>query len=133
MSFFPSLSGAVSVADPDAPSHVIKPNADGSINVGSEALAFLPGATVTIAVTSVTGRVQLGLPLDAQVVIGSPVTSPAIAFIAFGTAGIEATTADYPIFPGTKETLSPPAGATHMAAITAASTATLYATSGVGQ
>lgn len=55
-------------------------------------------------------------------------------YVAWGTSSVVATTSYYPILAGTKEAVSLPAddSATHIAAITATGTATLFAHKGFG-
>jgi hypothetical protein len=97
---------------------------------------FTPGATATLAVTTATDRVALGAGAgngvsDVQILVTSA-ASASLAFIVFGTSGVTATTAGTPILSGSAQTFTVPAPATHVAAITGASTATLYFTVGRG-
>lgn len=93
---------------------------------------FTPGTTVSRAVTGSTANVALPSTRGNQIVVASAATNT-IAFINFGTsASVTAAVTDYPILPGTKETLSVPPGMTHVAAIGTTGT-TLYFTAGDGQ
>lgn len=95
-------------------------------------LPFTPGATVTVAVTVASAATAMSKPDSRQVMITSAATS-ALAFIAFGDSTVAATVAaSCPILAGTAQVFTVPAGATHIAAITGATTATLYVTSGDG-
>lgn len=106
--------------------------------------SLIPGGTVTLSVTNVSGSVALGGPSQAtsqgarqtwQVVITSPVASAAIAFIRFGLSTDTAVaTTDYPILPGTIQVFTVNANLQpYLVAVTAASTATLYASVGYGE
>ena len=90
------------------------------------------GATVNIAVTTSTGRVAL---TDNTHLSGDDVrlynSGSVVVFFAFGNSTIDATVTSTPLAPGASEVFD--AGrSTHVAAITASGTATLYATSGRG-
>jgi hypothetical protein len=96
--------------------------------------AFTPkGATVSLAVTAATGRVALTAPGGSG---GSDVrlynAGGATVFVAFGNSAVEAAITSMPIPSGAVEVFSAGPGSTHVAAITAAGTATLYATTGRG-
>lgn len=91
---------------------------------------FTPGGSATLAVTSTTGRIALAASGN-QVLIYSAGTAP--AFIKFGTATVEAAVTDIAIPSGFNRIFTIPPGATHVAGITASSTATLYFTRGDGQ
>lgn len=93
---------------------------------------FTPGTTVSLAVTSATGRVALPTQAGDQIVVNAPAAN-SLAFIEFGDSTVEAAVTDYPILPGTVQTLTVPRGVTYVAAITATSTATLYFTRGDGE
>lgn len=60
--------------------------------------------------------------------------SDVVAYVAFGDSSITATTAYYPVLPGTKEviTLSTESTITHVAGITSSGTATVLAHRGYG-
>jgi hypothetical protein len=94
------------------------------------AALFTPIATVSLAVTTTTGRVAL---------VGDASTvrlynaGTATAFVKFGDSSITAATTNMPIPAGAIEAFRPPGSSTHLAAITSSGTATLYATSGEGQ
>ena len=93
---------------------------------------FTPGATATLAVTTSTGNVSLGRKGGDQMRVCN-IAGGQIAFVKFGTSAVTAAVTDLPILPGTAEIFSVPRDATHVAAITSTSTATLYVTSGDGQ
>lgn len=97
---------------------------------------FTPGASIAVAVTASSVATSLPALGGNQIVVSSPAAN-AIAFIAFGTGSttvvIPTTSANgYPILPGTKETLTVPANATHVAVIGSVSS-TLYLSTGDGQ
>lgn len=100
-------------------------------------LPFSPGPTSTLGVTAASGRVALATPRGAQIrVVSAP--GGQTAFIKFGDSTVTAAVTDMPILPGAIETFTVPLATpqalfTHVAAITASSTATLYFTSGDGQ
>jgi hypothetical protein len=87
---------------------------------------FTPGPTAsatpaaTQAIALGTGAGALGTP---QVVISLGGTTPAVAFIKFGTSSaVTATTSDFPILPNTTVCLTPPVGSTHVAMVGTAGT-----------
>lgn len=91
------------------------------------------GATETLAVTVATANVALtvpGRPIPFNVRVFND--GAATMFIAFGESGVVATTASLPIPSGAVEVFSVNPATTHIAAITAVGTTTLYATSGRG-
>jgi hypothetical protein len=92
------------------------------------------GATVNLAVTTTTGSVALtavGSQGGMEVRLYNAGT--ATVFVNFGISTVAATAAaGFPLPAGAIEIFSVGPGVTHVAAITAASTATLYATSGRG-
>lgn len=93
---------------------------------------FTPGTTVSRAVTGTTANVALPTTRGNQIVVAS-VSTNAIGFIKFGAdSTVTAAVTDYPILPGTKETLTVPPGMTYVAAIGTTGT-TLYFTAGDGQ
>ncbi len=101
----------------------------------SDLSAFSPaGATATLAVTGTTGRVALtAKPATAEITIIVQNIDTQIAFIQLGSSTVEATTASMPIQPGSGVVLSTNyTQNTHIAAITATGTTTLYITSGTG-
>lgn len=93
---------------------------------------FTPGGTVTLAVDTNTDRVALSATggMQARVII---VAGGSITFIKFGSATVEAAVTDTPVLPGTVEIFTIPPGTTHIAAIVAASTSTIYITRGDGE
>lgn len=83
---------SVAVADPDLPANVIKPNADGSINLGtaaagiySDAVAYA-GATTSgrgiAVVMSVAGTVTVTFASGATLVANAPVGTTILPFAA---------------------------------------------------
>jgi hypothetical protein len=91
---------------------------------------FTPGASATRAVT--TSSASVALPGQGnQVLIYS--AGSAASFIKFGTSTVTAAVTDIAIPSGFNRIFTIPPGATHVAAITGASTATLYFTRGDGQ
>jgi hypothetical protein len=104
--------------------------------------SFAPNsaATATVACTTTSGSTRVALVgalgdslARKQCIVQSAFDSPATAFIEFGTsAGTAATTTGFPVAPGAILCLTIPAGATHVIGITAASTATVYVTTGEG-
>jgi hypothetical protein len=91
-----------------------------------------PASTVNLAVTNATGRVQLAGTRGASKAIRVVNKGSADVFIEFGDSTVVAAVATGMIVPANQTEVFDVGLATHMAAITAASTATLYATSGVG-
>lgn len=91
---------------------------------------FTPGASATLSASNTTGRVALG-GSGFQVLIYS--AGSATTFIAFGDSTVTATTSGIAIPSGFNRIFTIPAGATHVAGITASSTATVYFTRGDGQ
>lgn len=91
---------------------------------------FTPGASATRSVTTSTASVALPGQGN-QVLIFS--AGSATSFIKFGTSTVEAAVTDIAIPSGFNRIFTIPPGATHVAAITGASTATLYFTRGDGQ
>jgi hypothetical protein len=95
---------------------------------------FTPlGVTVAISVTTTTASGEITTMNDAS---GKDLriynAGSATAFLDFGSSGIVATTADMPVPSGAVEVISVGPGVTHVAAITASGTATLYITAGRG-
>lgn len=93
---------------------------------------FTPAGTVNVSATTSSDRVELAAGAIDQVMVTVP-AGDAMAFVEFGDSTVVATAASStPVLPGAAYifTVGP---ATHMAAITAASTATVYATGGQGE
>jgi hypothetical protein len=91
------------------------------------------GATVNLAVTTTSGAQALTTSLNSREEVRIVNAGTVIVFIAFGASGVTTTAAaGMPILPGTAETFEVGADETHVAAITASGTATLYATTGRG-
>ena len=98
--------------------------------------AFAPNsaATVVVACTTTSGSTRVALVGNAKnCIIQSAFDSPSMAFVEFGSSTVTAaTTTGFPMQPGAILDLQVPRGATHIAGITAASTATVYVTTGDG-
>jgi hypothetical protein len=94
---------------------------------------FRPQAanTASLAVTTSSDRVAItGNPTQVRLRTNG---ADAVAFITFGDSTVTAATATgIPLGPGAIEVFSVPLNATHIAAITASGTATLYVTPGEG-
>ena len=103
---------------------------------GSSLASFAPNraATVTVACTTTSGSTRVALVGGgAQVIIQSAHDSPSLAFVELTTsAGTSATTTGFPIMPGAILCLTRASDVTHVVGITAASTATVYVTTGEG-
>jgi hypothetical protein len=89
------------------------------------------GNTNSLSVTNVSARVAIPTPKGNQIVVSSAADNDQ-CYIAIGDSSVTATTAGYPILPGTQQTLTVLPSQTHVAAITA-TTATLQITTGDGQ
>jgi hypothetical protein len=92
---------------------------------------FTPGGSATLAATTSSGRVALDTHGGMQVLIFSAGT--AVTFIKFGDSTVTAAVTDIAIPSGFNRIFTIPPGATHVAGITGASTATVYFTRGDGQ
>ncbi len=90
------------------------------------------GGTVNLAVTTSTGSVALtGVGSGGTVRLLN--TGTTIMFVNFGTSAVTATTAaGMPLQPGIPEAFAVGSSITHVAAITASGSGTLYATTGLG-
>jgi len=97
---------------------------------------FLPDKAVTVTVSATTSSSR-----GAITFAGSKATFPqarvynagsVAVFVEFGSSTVAATTADMPIAPGAVEVFTLEDGDTHMAAITASSSASVYVTAGRG-
>lgn len=96
---------------------------------------FNPIGSATLACSSTTASVALpgtvtGLPKWTIRLYNSGAVP---VFVALGGSSVTATTADMIIPPGVVEVFQPLEGVTHIAGITASSTATLYITRGEGE
>lgn len=97
---------------------------------------FTPlGATVSVSATGSTGNVAITAAALGQG--GTEVrvynAGSATVFIAFGaSSSVQAAVTDMPVPPGAIEVFNVGPAITHMAAITASGTATVYATPGRG-
>lgn len=92
---------------------------------------FTPGGSSTLAATTSSAAVALAASQGAQVLIYSAGT--ATTFIKFGDSTVTAAVTDIAIPSGFNRIFTIPPGATHVAGITGASTATVYFTRGDGQ
>lgn len=91
---------------------------------------FCPNKSVAIDATTASGSTQIGGGKNVR--IQNTGTVP--VYIKFGGADVAATITDMPIMDNTTpELIRRPQGATHVAAITAAGTATIIFTSGEGE
>jgi hypothetical protein len=89
--------------------------------------------TVNITATTTTGNVALNRPTAPMGADVRLYNAGAVAvFVMFGASDVAATTGNMPLAPGSVEVFALPPSATHLAAITATGTATVYATAGVG-
>lgn len=91
-----------------------------------------PASTVNITFTSATSRVALAGAAGASKAVRLVNKGTADVFLEFGTVAVVATLAAGMILPAGQTEVFQPGLATHLAGITAASTAQVYATSGVG-
>lgn len=95
-----------------------------------------PAATVNLAVTSSTGRVQVFTTTPS--IVSEPVirlynAGTVAVFVNFGDSSVTAALATgIPIAPGSVETFRVDSTQVYVAGITASGTATLYATPGYG-
>lgn len=93
---------------------------------------FTPGATSTLPVTTANASVALSTKARDQVMVTNA-PGGSIAFIAFGDSTVTATVAaSTPVLPGVALMFTINPLQTHIAAITGAGTATIYATVGQG-
>ena len=96
-----------------------------------------PSNTIAITVASSTANVALPTPVGNQVMISS-LAANAVAFFNFGVSGVTVVIPTgtkqkaTPILPGTAQTFTVPANATHIATIGTAAN-TLYVTVGDGE
>lgn len=103
-------------------------------------IPFTPGDSVALSVTAASARVALPNPSSgSRTIMLTEALGLEIAFVAVGDNTVTAvipTNATpvngYAVLPGSKEPITVGPGQTHLAAITASGTATLYITSGDG-
>lgn len=101
---------------------------------------FTPGQSVALDVTSTSARVLLPNPgTGPRTIMITEALGLELAFIALGDVTVTAVVPTnatpvngFAILPGSKEPITVSPGQTHLAAITASGTATLYITSGDG-
>lgn len=101
---------------------------------GSPLSSFTPNtaATVTVAATTTSGSTAVALVGGGRSITLTN-AGPSTAFVEVGTSTQTAATATgMPLLAGEVFTITRPTAATHVIAITAASTATVYATTGDG-
>lgn len=90
-------------------------------------------STVTLAVTNSSSRVQFTSVANKRRSVRVANVGPRPIFVEFGDVTVVATTAaGVPVAPGTSEVFGIPSSVTHVAALTASGTATLYTTPGQG-
>lgn len=92
---------------------------------------FIPGPTVSIAGTTSTAAVALGVGPTSRKDVMIYNSGTTVAFFKFGVAGVTAAVTDTPIAPGSMNIFHAN-DMTHVAAIMGSGTATLYFTSGYG-
>lgn len=92
--------------------------------------AFRPSSTVSLSVSSSTASVSLGTQVTGSVVVTN--TTGVTVFVKFGIDSATATTSDYPVLAGTKETLTP-GKVNYAAGITSTGSGTVYFTLGEGE
>lgn len=95
---------------------------------------FTPiGATANLAVTATTGNVALDNVTDSSRSVRIYNSGDVIVFLEFGASDVEAAAAtSLPLGPGAVEWFEIGQGVTYCAAITAAGTATVYFSEGMG-
>jgi hypothetical protein len=97
---------------------------------------FSPVGTNTTAVSCSTSSANGALNLPSATYGGASVrlynSGSVTVFVQFGNSSVAATTSHMPIPAGAAESFQIGPGVTHVAGITASSTATLYATPGCG-
>jgi len=87
--------------------------------------------TVSVSASTSSGSVSLGSTVRHQVRVHNAGTG--LVFVEFGTSAVTAaTTTGIPLAAGATEVFTVSQTDTHMAAITASGTATVYATPGLG-
>ena len=89
------------------------------------------GNNTAVSSSTTTANGALARSKDQVAVITNP-HATSVAFVKFGTTGVEATANDFPVGPGRQSVVSVPAEATHVAVILNASTATIYISVGDG-
>jgi hypothetical protein len=101
-------------------------------------LPFTPYAAATQARAVSNVSASVALPANTRQVMLSTVVGDSICFVEFGTSGVTAvvpsgaTLGGTPINGGAAQVFSVPLNATHVAAVTATGTATLYITPAEG-
>lgn len=94
-------------------------------------LPFRPSGTVSLDVTTATGNVALANG-DSTVLVQNIISTEAVLYFKLGDSTVTAAVTDTPLMPGDRLPIRKGTADTHIAAITAAATATLRATSGYG-
>lgn len=91
---------------------------------------FSPGATTSLAVSTVSSRVALGSNGSTLEVQNAGTTT---IFVKLGTSSVDAAVTDYPIQSGQSKVISRDRNnQSHIAAVTASGSGTLYVTAGEG-
>jgi hypothetical protein len=93
---------------------------------------FTPVGTVSRSVNTGSQRVALSRAYDQTCIITAPTGNSGPVFIKFGDSTVEAAATDFPILPGTIQTFHVLEQWTHVAAIMASGTGTIYASVGDG-
>jgi len=99
---------------------------------------FTPYAASTQALSVSSASARVALPLSTRQVMITTIVNDPMCFVEFGTSGVTAvvpsggTVGATPVNGGDAQMFSVPLNATHVAAITASGTATLYITPGEG-
>ena len=96
------------------------------------AAPFTPYGTVSRAGTGTTASVALTRAKDQTCIVTALPGNSGPVFIKFGDSTVEAAVTDFPILPGTVQTFHVLAVHTHIAAILASGTGTIYASVGDG-
>lgn len=125
------ISQKVAVGDPLSPDHVLKPNADGSINIlGSvtAGTAFVPTGNATLAVSNVSARVALPSAGPTALITN---TGNVPVYVKFGDVTVTAATTDTPI-PAQQSIALNIGSNTYIAAITASGTSNITVSTGTG-
>lgn len=100
--------------------------------MGTKLIPFAPTSASTASISGTTSTASAAIPEGGRQVRIANLSTDTTAFIKFGASDVEAAVTDIPILPSTAEAFTVPDDATHVAAITAADTATIKVTSGFG-
>jgi hypothetical protein len=103
--------------------------------LAADPIQVLPQGTVTISCTGTTGATALARPDQfnrRQVELSNGGTVP--IFVEFGSSTVASVAASgYPVLANQTKTVTVPPSTTHIACITGGTTATLYASAGIGE